>query len=99
VLTELIVTAVAGWLLFKGNAWGFLLGVASGVHWLWAVARVLQVSGGHPEASIYLVISCVILGGDPHATLREMVPACLASEFQTPSPSGGSPQAAHACWG
>ena len=61
VLTELIVTGVAGWLLWRGNAWGFLLGVASGIYWLWAAARVFQVS--EIAASVYLVIGCVILAG------------------------------------
>jgi len=56
---------VAGWLLFRGNAWGLLLGVTSGIYWLWDVARVLQVSGGewHPEAWIYLGIGWVVLAG------------------------------------
>jgi len=58
-LAESIGTGAAGWLLWRGNAWGFLLGVASGVYWLWEAARVLVA----PVASVYLVIGCVILAG------------------------------------
>jgi hypothetical protein len=62
VLTEVIGTAVAGWLLWRGNAWGLLLGVASGIYWLWAAARVFQLSE-RAAASVYLVIGCVVLAG------------------------------------
>jgi hypothetical protein len=61
VLAEVIVTGLAGWFLWRGNAWGFLLGVASGVYWLWAAGRVFHLLA--PAASVYLVIGCVILAG------------------------------------
>ena len=60
-LTATIVAGAAGWLLWRGNAWGFILGVASGVDWLWSAARVFQLAA--LAASVYLVIGCVILAG------------------------------------
>jgi apolipoprotein N-acyltransferase len=60
-LTATIVTGVAGWLLWRGRAWGYLLGVAIGIYWLWAAARVFQVA--ELAASVYLVIACAILVG------------------------------------
>ncbi len=60
-LIQTIVTGLAGWWLWKGKVWGYVLGVAVGGFWLWAAARIFPISA--PAASFYLVLGFVILVG------------------------------------
>jgi hypothetical protein len=68
VIVTTIATGVAGWWLWKGLAWGYLLSVALAGYWLLYAAWLIQSSPAHGQtletsAGFHLVLGCIVLVG------------------------------------